>query len=784
MYNEMVEELGDKIASKNDETKTIEMTQENIDSVTRLDLSRVVESDLEITSIEGIEKFTNLTYLDLHVNNIENISVLEGLTNLTELDLWDNKIEDISALEGLTNLTDLDLRYNEIKDISALEGLTNLTDLNLENNNVEDISVLEGLTNLTYLDLSNNNVEDISKLESLKNLKDINLKYQLIHRVTQQTTIELPPIFLQAQDPESIGYADGELLFENCYLDEDGVTVHINEGVTNAYVEIEGVNGLDGSRLEITTSTDDLVPPELTVEYSNQNPTKEDVIVTITANEQIQPVEEWTLSEDQTTLTKTFKENKTEKFKVKDLAGNETEVEIKVENIDKQAPTLNVEYSNPNPTKENVTVTITADEEIQEVEGWELSQDKKVLTKTYTENTNETIEIYDMLGNKTTQEITVNNIDKQAPEAQITYSTKEMASNVIATITANEPIQEVEGWNIDATGKILTKTYTQNIKEEVIIKDLAGNETTVTIEISNIDPSLDNEVLIEKVEYSNQEPTNEDVTVTIIANEKLQEIEGWELSENGQELRKKYSENTTETVIVKDELGNEKEIEIIINNIDKQAPEETIEYSTKNPTKSNVQVTITANETVKEIEGWSLDATGKILTKTYSQNTSETITLEDLAKNTKQVQIEISNIDKEAPKVEITYNKTQEGVEVKITANEEIQEVEGWKISEDKKELTKTYKQNKEEEFMVKDLAGNESKVTIKVDSIVEGLPGEGNNANNNENTNNNNDNKTPPTKLPNAGKITITLMVIIGLALCVIFYIKYRKYKELSNLK
>ena len=73
MYNEMVEELGDKIASKNDETKTIEMTQENIDSVTRLYLSGV--NDLEITSIEGIEKFTNLTYLDLHVNNIENISV-------------------------------------------------------------------------------------------------------------------------------------------------------------------------------------------------------------------------------------------------------------------------------------------------------------------------------------------------------------------------------------------------------------------------------------------------------------------------------------------------------------------------------------------------------------------------------------------------------------------------------------------------------------------------------------------------------------------------------------
>ena len=54
---------------------------------------------------------------------------------------------------------------------------------------------------------------------------------------------------------------------------------------------------------------------------------------------------------------------------------------ITIVNIDKTAPSLNVSYSTTNPTKENVKVTITSNEEVQDLSGWTISNDKKTLTK-------------------------------------------------------------------------------------------------------------------------------------------------------------------------------------------------------------------------------------------------------------------------------------------------------------------------------------------------------------------------------------------------------------------
>ena len=65
-------------------------------------------------------------------------------------------------------------------------------------------------------------------------------------------------------------------------------------------------------------------------------------------------------------------------------------------------------------TKDNVTVTIRANEEIQEVAGWTLSSDKKILTKEYSENTRETITIKDLAGNETQVAIEVDNIEKES----------------------------------------------------------------------------------------------------------------------------------------------------------------------------------------------------------------------------------------------------------------------------------------------------------------------------------------------------------------------------------
>ena len=65
LYNAIVTELGSKVASKDDSSKTVTITQGNLETVTTLTLY-----NKNIENISGIEKFTYLTKLYLNVNKI------------------------------------------------------------------------------------------------------------------------------------------------------------------------------------------------------------------------------------------------------------------------------------------------------------------------------------------------------------------------------------------------------------------------------------------------------------------------------------------------------------------------------------------------------------------------------------------------------------------------------------------------------------------------------------------------------------------------------------------
>jgi hypothetical protein len=77
---------------------------------------------------------------------------------------------------------------------------------------------------------------------------------------------------------------------------------------------------------------------------------------------------------------------------------------------------------------------------------------------------------------------------------------------------------------------------------------------------------------------------------------------------------------------------------------DVTAPELSVTYSTQEPTNENVVVTISSNEEIQDIEGWTRSADGKVLTKEYTNNIEETIIVKDLAGNDSTVTIKIENI--------------------------------------------------------------------------------------------------------------------------------------------
>lgn len=78
----------------------------------------------------------NLTFIDLSMNKIKEISNLQGISeNLRVLIMSKNQIESIKfPLDAMKNLDVLDLHENKITKIENLNKLQSLRVLNLSNN--------------------------------------------------------------------------------------------------------------------------------------------------------------------------------------------------------------------------------------------------------------------------------------------------------------------------------------------------------------------------------------------------------------------------------------------------------------------------------------------------------------------------------------------------------------------------------------------------------------------------------------------------------------------------
>lgn len=761
----------------------------------------------------------------------------------------------------------------------------------------------------------------------------------------------------------------------------------------------------------------DTTSPILDVRYSVESKTNKDVVVTIFSNEKLKCVEGWTLSSDLQTLTKTYTENISEEIYVKDLAGNITTVNINIVNIDKVHPKVSVEYSITSNTNKDVEVKITSDKELQEIEGWTISSNKLELTKTYTANIIEQINIKDLSGNEVPIEIKIENIDKTKPEnAKVTDtifltreinttlilkdtisgidinkslykidSSKEIGNdltsynkvtaeemkinqtvnsdgiyylhvisidktgnktqntieltvdtvlpkltinysitsytndNVVVTVIANKAMEEVNGWTISNDKTTFTKTYTSNTDEKVIFKDMLGRTVEATISITNIDkispvePKLSQTIFNSKPidnsknidislnatikdndsglnlskckyilnqsnkkltdfssantfktetqtlhftikenstyylhiletdnvgntsytihtiisdtlnpivtrEYSNKDITNQNVIVTVKSNEVLQGKDGWEVYDGGLTLRKEYTQNTERKIEnFYDLAGNSVGVDIQITNIDKISPNEAmlsntqfntknfklivglsdnysgidlvkskyildlnktsnyseakvftktseelsfnvdkdgiyylhilsvdkagnetdtvreikvdttcpvskITYSKINATNEDIVVTITSNEEVQAVSGWNLSSDKKVLTKTFSANVNTNVTIKDLLENASTINVAINNIDKKVPEATVEYSTTSQtsnNVVVTIKANEKIVSIEGWTLSSDGLTLTKTFSENATETVTIRDLAGNYKTVSVIVANII-----------------------------------------------------------------
>ncbi|HAB67576.1 MAG TPA: hypothetical protein DCE23_09450, partial [Firmicutes bacterium] len=103
----------------------------------------------------------------------------------------------------------------------------------------------------------------------------------------------------------------------------------------------------------------DKVLPIAEVTYSTKEPTNNKVIATLAnASEEITIINNGGLD------TYVFEENGTFEFEIQDKAGNINKIKAEVTNIDKVAPSVEIEYSTKETTDKAVTATIVPNEDI------------------------------------------------------------------------------------------------------------------------------------------------------------------------------------------------------------------------------------------------------------------------------------------------------------------------------------------------------------------------------------------------------------------------------------
>jgi Leucine-rich repeat (LRR) protein len=84
-------------------------------------------------------------------------------------------VSDISPMKGAINVESIDLGHNQVSDLSPLAGMSKLRRLDLGANRLTDLAPLAGLSNLRELQLHVNQLTDLSPLAGLKQLTTLRL---------------------------------------------------------------------------------------------------------------------------------------------------------------------------------------------------------------------------------------------------------------------------------------------------------------------------------------------------------------------------------------------------------------------------------------------------------------------------------------------------------------------------------------------------------------------------------------------------------------------------------
>ena len=493
---------------------------------------------------------------------------------------------------------------------------------------------------------------------------------------------------------------------------KDSYTFTENGEFTFEFVDKKGTKGTAKAKVDWICKT----LPTPTIVYTPNTLTNQDVTATVTFDREGTKIIDENGQIIENGNTHVFTENGKHEFRFKGPYGNIGKATASVDWIDKKAPVPTITYSSTNLSNQDVTATVTFDEENVTV--------KDGNTHTFTANGEYTFEFADAAGNTGTATANVTWIDKDLPTATITYSTTNLTNqDVTATVTFDREGTKI----VDENGTIIengnTYVFTENgIHEFSYVEPVAGKRGVAVAKVDWIDKVAP----VGTIQYSNTNLTNQNVTATITFNEKDVRI-----TNNGGKDTYTFEMNGEFEFEFVDKAGNIGKATAEVGWIDKRQINATITYNINDITNQDVIAYITFDKDNVNIlnEVGEVIATvriGNSYTYTFTEKGTHEFRFIGPAGNTGVAIAEVTWIDKTPPVATITYDNkelTNRDVTATVTFDEggvTIVDKDGNKLENGR---THVFTENGTHTFYYVDSLGNKGTAVANVDWIDKVAP-------------------------------------------------------------
>lgn len=443
--------------------------------------------------------------------------------------------------------------------------------------------------------------------------------------------------------------------------------------------------------------------------------------------------------------------NGTYLFRAEDNVGNATTRSISVTNIDKNAPTATLTQSPTTWTNGNVLLTLSDIEDtgvagLKEIVMPDGKKETTFTDKTFevTEPGTYTFQVIDNAGNTTDKTITISNIDREAPEADLTKNPNAF-TNADVTIQLRN-VRDIGTSGVKSVtlpnGQLVTPgnhdyVASTNGQYDFLLEDNAGNETVKTIDVDNIDrikPSAN-------FSLSTTEATRDDVFFYIkdiqdegVSGLKYVKYPDGTFDTTFEDKAYPLKKNGTYTFEISDNAGNSIQHTVTVINIDQEPPTadvmKTPDAFTKDPVKVRIHnirdIGFAGLKSVTHPDGTVTK--DEEISYIVDKNEVREFILEDNIGNKRVLTVDVDNIDNEKPEADMrvsTEEMTNQNV-VLYLENLRDKGVSGLKsvtlpngtVKTSFEDIAYTVSSNNVYTFILEDNAGNVTEKVFDVKNI------------------------------------------------------------------